>query len=188
MARINHLAIVVEDIQAALGFWRDALGLSVGKVERNEREEVEIAFLPLGEGEIELLAPLNDTSGVAKYLAKRGAGMHHLCLEVDDIEATMKRLTDHDITLINDAQKTNEDGTRYCFIHPKSANGVMVELYEVARKSRAQELFERAEKQPVSYENSPFVMPIEDVIPIKERGIAVTGKVLSGILKPGETI
>src|SRR3954462_1201320 len=74
MARINHLAIVVDDIQKALSFWHDALGLDLGKVERNEGEEVEIAFLPLGEGEIELLAPINETSGVAKYLAKRGAG------------------------------------------------------------------------------------------------------------------
>src|SRR5579859_2435204 len=71
MAHINHLAIVVEDVQVVLGFWRDALGLPVGKVERNEGEEVDIAFLPLGEGEIELLAPINETSGVAKYLAQR---------------------------------------------------------------------------------------------------------------------
>jgi methylmalonyl-CoA/ethylmalonyl-CoA epimerase len=132
---INHLAIVVEDIQVALAFWQDALGLPLGKVERNEGEEVEIAFLPLDSGEIELLAPINETSGVSKYLAKRGAGMHHLCLEVEDIEATMKRLTEHRITLINDVPKVNEDGTRYCFVHPKSTNGVMVELYEVARDS-----------------------------------------------------
>src|SRR5207249_7291182 len=97
MARINHLAIVVDDIQQALSFWHDALGLELGKVERNEGEEVEIAFLPLGESEVELIAPINETSGVAKYLAKRGAGMHHLCLEVDDIAATMRRLVEHGI-------------------------------------------------------------------------------------------
>src|SRR5438034_7369241 len=95
MARINHLAVVVEDIQAALAFWHDALGLPLGKVERNAGEEVEIAFLPLGESEIELLAPINDTSGIAKYLARRGAGMHHVCIEVDDVAATMQRLTAH---------------------------------------------------------------------------------------------
>src|ERR1041385_4478338 len=107
MAQINHLAIVVEDIEAALGFWHEALGLPLGKVERNEGEEVNIAFLPLGESEIELLAPVNETSGVAKYLAKRGTGMHHLCIEVDDIAATMKRLREHGIELINDTPKTN---------------------------------------------------------------------------------
>ncbi len=130
MARINHLAIVVDDVQAALGFWRDALGLELGKVQRNEGEEVDIAFLPLGEGEIELLAPINQTSGVAKYLAKRGAGMHHICLEVEDISATMRRLTEHGVELLNDAPKVNEHGVKYCFVHPKSAFGVLVELYE----------------------------------------------------------
>jgi methylmalonyl-CoA/ethylmalonyl-CoA epimerase len=130
MARINHLAIVVEDVQAALGFWRDALGLELGKVQRNEGEEVDIAFLPLGEGEIELLAPINQTSGVAKYLAKRGAGMHHICLEVDDVVATMHRLTEHGVELLNDTPKVNEHGVKYCFVHPKSAFGVLVELYE----------------------------------------------------------
>jgi methylmalonyl-CoA/ethylmalonyl-CoA epimerase len=133
LARINHLAIVVEDVEAALGFWRDALGLPLQKREVNQREEVEIAFLPLGESEIELLAPTNDNSGVAKYLAKRGAGMHHVCIEVDDISAMMEQLRAKGIELINDAPKTNEQGVRYCFIHPKSAFGVMVELYELPR-------------------------------------------------------
>jgi methylmalonyl-CoA/ethylmalonyl-CoA epimerase len=132
MARINHLAIVVEEIEAALGFWRDALGLPLGKVERNDGEEVHIAFLPLGESEIELIAPANETSGVAKYLAKRGAGMHHLCLEVDDIVATMQRLVSHGVELLNDTPKINTEGTKYCFIHPKSAFGVLVELYEIS--------------------------------------------------------
>jgi methylmalonyl-CoA/ethylmalonyl-CoA epimerase len=132
MPAINHLAIVVEDMQKALAFWRDALGLPLGKVERNEGEEVDIAFLPLSAGEIELLAPINETSGVAKYLAKRGAGMHHVCIEVEDIAATMDRLRAHGIELINDTPKTNADGTKYAFVHPKSAFGVMVELYQVA--------------------------------------------------------
>lgn len=135
MTRLNHLAIVVEDVQAALAFWRDALGLPLGKVERNDGEEVDIAFLPLGnghnEGEIELIAPVNTTSGVAKYLARRGAGMHHVCLEVKDIAATMQRLITHGVELINDVPKVNQEGIKYCFIHPKSAFGVMLELYEL---------------------------------------------------------
>ena len=130
MARLNHLAIVVEDIQAALAFWHDALGLPLGSTERNEREEVDIAFLPLDVGQIELLAPINDTSGVGRYLASHGGGMHHVCLEVEDIAVTMQRLTASGIELINDVPKTNADGTKYCFIHPRSAFGVMVELYE----------------------------------------------------------
>ncbi|PJF37144.1 MAG: methylmalonyl-CoA epimerase [Candidatus Thermofonsia Clade 1 bacterium] len=131
--RLNHLAVVVEDISQALAFWRDALGLPLSKREHNAEEEVEIAFLPLESGEIELIAPTNSESGVAKYLAKRGAGLHHICLEVPDIAAAMQRLRDHGIELINDAPKVNADGVRYCFVHPKSALGVLVELYELPR-------------------------------------------------------
>jgi methylmalonyl-CoA/ethylmalonyl-CoA epimerase len=130
MAQINHLAIVVENIDTALAFWRDALGLETGVVERSDEEEVDLAFLPLGDGAIELLAPINETSGVAKYLAKRGAGMHHLCIDVDDLPATMNRLKAHGIELLNDAPKVNGEGRQYCFIHPKSAFGVLVELYQ----------------------------------------------------------
>jgi len=133
MAKINHLAVVVDDVDKALTFWHEALGLPLGKVERNEREEVNIAFLPLESGEIELLAPINETSGVAKYLAKRGAGLHHVCIEVPDIDATMQRLKSHGIELLNDTPKSNDEGTKYCFVHPKSAFGVLVELYQLAK-------------------------------------------------------
>src|SRR5260221_11939122 len=104
MARLNHLAIVVEDIQAALAFWHDALGLPLGNTERNEREEVDIAFLPLDVGQIELVAPINDTSGVGRYLATHGAGMHHVSLEVEDIAATMQHFTASAIERINDVR------------------------------------------------------------------------------------
>ena len=126
----NHLAVVVDDLPGALHFWRDALGLPIGKIQHSEAEEVDIAFLPLDGGEIELLAPINTTSGVAKYLAKRGAGMHHICLEVPDLLAAMARLTEHGIELINEQPRVGADGKAYCFIHPKSANGVLVELYQ----------------------------------------------------------
>lgn len=130
--KINHLAIVVEDLAAALSFWQDALGLSVTAMEENPNENVNIGFLKIGESLIELLEPTDAESGIGKYLAKRGAGMHHLCVEVDDIESTMQRLRDHDIELINDMPKTRaDDGIRYCFIHPRSAFGVMLELYEL---------------------------------------------------------
>lgn len=90
--------------------------------------------MEIGGSHIELLQPTDDESGIGKYLAKRGAGMHHVCIEVDDIEATMQRLRDHNIELINDTPKTrSDDGVRYCFVHPKSAFGVMVELYELPK-------------------------------------------------------
>lgn len=137
MPRINHLAIVVEDLETALGFWRDALGLPLGSVSRNDGEEVDIAFLALGESEIELLSPINETSGIARYLAKRGAGMHHVCLEVDDLVVTMARLREHGVELLNDMPKINDEGTQYCFIHPKSASGVLVELYQLKTAHKA---------------------------------------------------
>lgn len=128
--RINHTAIVVEDLETALSFWRDALGLPVAKTESNPDEHVDIAFLPVGNSQIELLKPTNADSGIGKYLAKKGQGIHHLCLEVDDIDATMQRLTEHGFEMINETPRTRPDGTRYAFVHPKSAFGVLVELYE----------------------------------------------------------
>ncbi len=130
--KINHLAIVVENLEEALNFWQEALGLPLTATEENPGENVNIGFLKIGESQIELLEPTDDESGIGKYLAKRGAGMHHLCVEVDDIEATMQRLRDHNVELINDEPKTRaDDGVRYCFVHPKSAFGVMLELYEL---------------------------------------------------------
>lgn len=128
---LNHIAIAVEDINAARQFWEVSLGLKVQHVERNVDEAVEIAFLPIGESEIELIAPITDDSGVAKYLAKKGAGLHHLCLEVDDIAAKLEHLKAHNIELINDTPKTRPDGTKYAFVHPKSTGGVLLELYEL---------------------------------------------------------
>lgn len=129
--KVDHIAVVVEDMDAALKFWQDALGLPLGGTERNEHEAVEVAFLPVGESRIELLKPISDDSGIAKYLAKRGAGMHHVCIAVADIEAAMRQIVEHGAQLINETPRTREDGTRYAFVHPKSTGGVMIELYEV---------------------------------------------------------
>lgn len=129
--KINHVAVVVEDVNAALAFWRDALGLPTTHVEHNEDEQVDIAFLPIGEGEIELIAPFTTDSGVAKYLAKKGQGLHHLCIDVDNIDGVMERLKAAGIELINETPRTRPDGkTRYAFVHPKSTGGVLLELYE----------------------------------------------------------
>ncbi|WP_119068030.1 methylmalonyl-CoA epimerase [Aggregatilinea lenta] len=129
--QINHVAILVENLDQSLTFWRDALGLPVGKTENNPGENVNIAFLPVGDSEIELLEPISTDSALGKFLAKRGQGMHHICVEVDDIEATMQQMVAHDIQMINDTPKAREDGTRYAFVHPKSTSGVLVELYEL---------------------------------------------------------
>lgn len=131
--KINHVAIVVPDVDEALKFWRDALGLTLNHVERNEEEAVQIAFLPTGESEVELLAPITEDSGVAKYLSKKGAGLHHLCIEVEHIEAVLSRLVAHHIDLINDTPKLRPNGIKYAFVHPKSTGGVLLELYELPK-------------------------------------------------------
>lgn len=133
--RINHLAIVVANLEESLKFWRDALGLPLSATEENPDENVNIGFLDIGESRIELLEPTNAESGIGKYLEKKGPGLHHVCLEVADIEATMQRLRDHGVQLINETPKTREgENIRYCFIHPKSTYGVLVELYELPKE------------------------------------------------------
>lgn len=130
MIEINHIAIVVHDLEQARRFWVDALGLPLERVTDVPAEGVKVAFLPAGAGEIELVQPVDEESGVARYLQRRGAGMHHLCLEVPDIEAAMERLRRHDVELINESPRVSQDGRRYAFVHPRSTQGVLVELYQ----------------------------------------------------------
>lgn len=129
--KINHIALLVGDLDGPLDFWRDALGMELSYVHDVPGEQAQIAFLPVGDSEIELVRPTTTDSGLAKYLDKRGPGMHHLCLEVDDITAMLAQLKSKGIELINDEPKVGSDGRKYAFIHPKSAYGVMVELYEL---------------------------------------------------------
>lgn len=129
--RIDHIAVLVSDLEAPLAFWRDALGMELTHVQDVPAEMAKIAFLPTGGSEIELVQPTTDDSGLAKYLEKRGAGMHHICLEVDDIEGMLAQLKEKGVQLINETPRTNSEGKKYAFIHPKSAFGVMVELYEL---------------------------------------------------------
>lgn len=127
--KINHLAVVVEDIDAALQFWRDALGLAADAPQAIPDEDVDAAFLQLGNARIELIKPRSADSGVAKYLAKRGPGLHHLCLEVPDLDAMLSQLRERGCQLINEEPRRSHD-RRYAFVHPHSASGVLLELYE----------------------------------------------------------
>ena len=131
--RIHHIAIVVNDLDEALAFYRDALGLEMSERRAVDAEGVEIAFLPAGEGEIELLRPLSDEGGVARFLAKRGQGLHHVCLAVDDVAAAMARLQEAGAQMLSEQPQVSANGTRYVFVHPKSAYGVLLELYEVPK-------------------------------------------------------
>jgi methylmalonyl-CoA/ethylmalonyl-CoA epimerase len=128
--RINHVAVVVEDMERALAFWRDALGIALHELRDVPAEQSQVAFLPLAGSEVELVRPTSTDSGIAKYLAKRGPGMHHICLEVDDIAGMLAQLKARSIRLINEEPRTAADGRRYAFIHPESTGGVLVELYQ----------------------------------------------------------
>lgn len=128
---IHHVAVVVDDMEKALSFWRDALGIALHELRDVPTEQSQVAFLPLQGAEVELVLPTGAESGIAKYLAKRGPGMHHLCLEVDDLAGMLTRLKVHGVRLINEEPRTTSDGRKYAFIHPESTGGVLVELYQV---------------------------------------------------------
>jgi len=128
--KISHVAIVVSDIEAALGFWRDALGLELSHVEEVQEQETRVAFLPTGGSEVELVQPTTDSSGMARYMLKRGPGMHHICFEVENIEEVLARLKEKGVQLINEEPTVGAGGKKIAFIHPKSTGGVLVELYE----------------------------------------------------------
>lgn len=128
--KINHVAIVVGDVEGALTFWRDALGLKLDHLEDVPSQKSVVAFLPVGDSEVELVKPTSDESGVARFLAERGGGMHHLCFEVDDINGMLDQLKSKGVRLINESP-LELPGRKMAFVHPKSTGGVLVELYEV---------------------------------------------------------
>lgn len=127
--RINHVAIAVSDIEQALAFWRDALGLDLHHVEDVPSQKSVVAFMPVGDSEVELVKPTAEDTGVAKFIAERGGGMHHLCFEVDNIGEMLAHLKSKGVRLINESP-LELPGRKMAFVHPKSTGGVLVELYE----------------------------------------------------------
>ena len=127
--RIHHVATVVKDIDAAVKFHVEVLGLPLEQIANVPSQQVRIAFLTAGDSKIELVAPTNSTSGVARYLASRGEGFHHLCLEVAGIDAELKRLAGAGVQLINAVAVEGVEGP-VAFLHPKSCHGILVELIE----------------------------------------------------------
>lgn len=128
--KIDHIAILTDNLESALSFWRDGLGMQLGGISDVPVEKSMVAFLPAGDSEIELVKPTTDDSGLARYLEKRGPGMHHVCLEVDDLEGMLARLKDQGVQLINESPVEGLHARRYAFIHPKATGGVLVELYQ----------------------------------------------------------
>ncbi len=192
--RIDHIAIVVPNVEDATGFYEDALGLKVAHVEQVEGQDVLVAILPAGQSEVELLEPVNETSGVAKFLAKHGPGMHHLCLEVDCLDETLARLKAKGVTLINEEPTIGSGGKRIAFVHPKSTCGVLIELYECSegeqliRANILDDLRARldVERQAVSAGVSAFLRTLREVNGRAEPTEWVTNNGTRIVIKPPE--
>ena len=129
--KINHLGIATRGIEEALKFWEDALGLENVHTEVVEDQKVRVAMLPLGESRIELLEPIADDSPISKFLEKRaGGGIHHIAVEVEDIEASLARLKERGMRLIDEKPRVGAEGCLVAFVHPSAANGVLLELVQ----------------------------------------------------------
>ncbi|NIP41273.1 MAG: methylmalonyl-CoA epimerase [candidate division Zixibacteria bacterium] len=126
--KIAHIGIAVKDIDKHLKLYRDILGMKIGERVKVPDQGVEVVFLETGDTRIELLQPLNEDANINKFLEKRGEGQHHICLEVDDIEAELKNLEENGIQLIDKKPRKGACGEMVAFLHPKSTGGVLIEL------------------------------------------------------------
>ena len=128
--KINHLGIATKGIDEALKFWSDALGLENVHTEIVEDQKVRVAMLPIGDSRIELLEPTSVDSPISKFLEKRGGGIHHIAVEVDDIESALAKLKSQGMRLIDEEPRIGAEGCLVAFVHPSSANGVLLELVQ----------------------------------------------------------
>lgn len=132
--KIDHLGIATKAIDESLKFWQDALGLDPIHTEEVEDQKVRVAMLPIGDINIELLEPTSEESPIQKFLEKRGGGIHHLAIEVEDIEKSLMKLKAEGACLIDEQPRIGADGCLIAFVHPKSTNGVLLELVQKLSK------------------------------------------------------
>jgi len=129
MITIDHLGIAVKSLTAAKSIY-EKLGLSVSPEETVAQEKVRLVMVPLGESRLELLEATSDDSTIAKFIAKRGEGLHHVCVRVPELAAVVAKLQNDGVRLVSNEIKTGAGGHRYVFVHPQSTNGVLLELVE----------------------------------------------------------
>lgn len=129
MFSIDHLGIAVKSLAAAKGIY-EKLGLSISPEETVPQEKVRVVMVPVGESRLELLEATSDDSTIARFIAKRGEGLHHICMRVPDLSATVAKLKQDGVRLVSNEIKTGAGGHRYIFIHPQSAGGVLIELVD----------------------------------------------------------
>ena len=131
--KINHIGLAVHSIAKALEVFRDALGLQVERTELIEDQGVKVAFLPLEGIHLELLEPIDETGPVARFLRRKGQGVHHVCLEVDDIEAVLSALQQRGVRLVDERPRIGAGGIKIAFLHPSSTRGILLELCEESK-------------------------------------------------------
>ncbi len=126
--KIDHLGIATKSIAESLKFWRDSLGLENVHTEVVEEQKVRVAMLPIGESRIELIEPTSPDSPIAKFLEKRGGGIHHIAVEVENIVESLAKLKENGAKLIDETPRIGAEGCLIAFVHPQSTNGVLLEL------------------------------------------------------------
>ena len=131
--KINHLGIATKGIDEALEFWSDALGLEHIHTEVVKDQKVRVAMLPIGETRIELLEPTSDDSPISNFLEKRGGGIHHIAIEVADIEASLAKLKAQGMRLIDESPRIGAEGCLVAFVHPSASGGVLLELVQIPK-------------------------------------------------------
>jgi methylmalonyl-CoA/ethylmalonyl-CoA epimerase len=127
--KVHHVGVVVRDIDSAMRFWRDTLGLHVHKMQTIDEQGVRAALMTVGDSEIELIEPTVNDNGVARYLDAKGEGLHHVCFQVDSVDADLESLKARGIEMIDQTPRIGIAG-RICFLHPKAMRGTLVELCE----------------------------------------------------------
>ncbi len=128
ITKIDHIGIAANGIGEALKLYRDLLGLEVSQTMEGKAQNM--AFVPVGETQLEIMEPVDPEAAVAKFIERRGEGIHHICFEVDDIEGTLRKLEAAGIELIDKEPRVNAHGRKVAFVHPRSCHGVLVEFYE----------------------------------------------------------
>jgi methylmalonyl-CoA/ethylmalonyl-CoA epimerase len=130
--RIDHIGVAVEDVDAAIALYQDSFEMELAHRETVEEQGVEAVLLDVGDGHVELLAPLGPDTPVGKFMAKNGAGLHHVAYAVDDIDGTLEKLSAAGVRLIDSEPRIGIRGSRVAFLHPRSTGGVLTEIVEPA--------------------------------------------------------
>lgn len=128
--KIDHIGVAVQNIEKALSLFRDVLGMEVGGTEEVKTQKVRVTFLPVGDTRLELIEPTQEDSNIAKYLTNKGEGIHHIALEVSNIQECLDQLKKEGVRLINEEPVPGAHDTRIAFIHPKGTHGMLLELVE----------------------------------------------------------